>query len=163
MSKWYCGIQFNSIICWAIYGGIPFKFLYVQENTSLNFFRSSISWSKTTSSSAEFTFTYYIFSLVPKLFLVDCSSSITIQPTMVKSCTHFQTCVSLMIISPTSRWKKNLSRCCLTMSGGITRLIAKTHIGSTCCFGTSFVILRSGIWIGLETSSICRYFYGSYW
>jgi hypothetical protein len=61
-----------------------------------------------------------------------------------------------MIISPTSKWKKVLGRCCLIVSGGITRLIRltiKIHISST-CFGIGFVILKFGMQIHLETNSI---------
>ncbi len=136
----------NSILCWTISNGIPFKSLYVQANTYLNSFRSSINYSMTIGSSAKFTFTCYTFSLVPKLTLVNYSSSLTVQPAMVRSCIHSWIGVSSMIISRTSRWKKVLSRCCLTVSNGITKLIGKTHnIGSICCFGTNFIILKFGM------------------
>jgi len=88
------------------------------------------------------------------LILVNCFSLVTIQPTMVKSYTCSWTSVSLMIISPTSRWKKVSCRCCLTMSGGVAKLIAKIHIGSMGCFGTSFVILKSSVHAYFKNSSI---------
>jgi len=47
-----------------------------------------------------------------------------------------------MIIFPTFRWKKVLGLCCLIVSGGVIRLITKTHIGSTCCFGTDSIIQK---------------------
>ncbi len=40
------------------------------------------------------------------------------------------------------------------MSGGVAKLIAKTHIGSIGCFGTTFAILKSSVHAYLETSSI---------
>jgi hypothetical protein len=40
------------------------------------------------------------------------------------------------------------------MLGGIVRLIAKTHIGSTCCLGTNFVVLKYVIKSDLRTSLV---------
>jgi hypothetical protein len=58
-----------------------------------------------------------------------------------------------MIISPTSGWKK-ISCSCFIVSGGITRLVAKTHNNSTSCYGTRSIILRFGICTGFETYSL---------
>ncbi len=141
----------NSTLCWAISNGIPFKSLYIQANTSLNSFRSSINCSMTTGSSVKFTFTYYTFSLVPKLTLVSYSSLVTIELAMVRSCIHFRVGVSSMIISLTSKWKKVLGKCCLIVSSGIAKLTYKTHnIGSIGCFGTDSIILKFGMYTSLE-------------
>ncbi len=144
----------NSILCQAISSGIPFKSFYVQTNTPLSSLRSSISCYVTTGSNAEFIFTYYTFSLVPKFILVSCSSLVAIQFVMVRSYTRFWASVSSMIISPTFGWNFFSSRCCSTILGGITRLIAKTHNGSTRCFGIGSTILRFGMKIGLVIGSI---------
>jgi hypothetical protein len=104
MSKWYYGSDW--IWCWIIFGGILFKSIYVQANTFLSSFKSSISWFVTTNSSVELTFTCCTFSLVPKLILVNCSSSIIVQPTMVGSYICSWVGVWAIIISPTSGWKK---------------------------------------------------------
>jgi len=128
--------------------------LYVHVKTSLNSFRSLINYYMTTNLNETFTFTCCTFSLVPKLTLVSCSSLVIIQSIMVRSCIHSQTSVSSIIISPTSGWKKVSSRCYLTMSSGIAKLTTKTHTNSTCCFGTSFVILISNMKTGLEIDSI---------
>ncbi len=109
-------------------------------------------------------FTCCTFSLVPKLTLVSYSFSLIIQPTMVKSCIHFWASISLMIISPTSGWKKVSSRCCLMVLGGIFKLTTKTHRNSIGCFEIGYVILRSSMQTSLETNSIwVGTFYGSYW
>jgi hypothetical protein len=59
-----------------------------------------------------------------------------------------------MIISPTFGWKKVSGKCCLIISGGIVRLITKTHTSLTCCFGIDFAILKFGMQIGLESGLI---------
>jgi hypothetical protein len=142
----------NSIMCWTIYNGITFRSLFVHAKMSLNSFKSSISCDKW--SSEIFTFTCYTFSLVPKLILVNYSSSITIQLTMVTCCIHYWASVSSMIISPTFGWKKVIGRCCLTMSGNIAKLIAKTHTNSTCYFRTNFAILKFGMHVDLKINSV---------
>ncbi len=125
------------------------------RKTSLNYFKSSISYYVITSSNETFIFTCCKLSLVPKLTLISCSSLVTIQQAMVKSCIHSQTCVPSMIIFPIFKWKKVLSKCCLTILGGITKLIAKAHICSICCFGSCFAILIFGMWFDFKTSVMC--------
>jgi hypothetical protein len=86
--------------------------------------------------------------------LVSCSSLVTIQLAMVRSCTCSSTRVSSTIISPTFGWKKVLGRCCFIVWRRIARLIAKTHNELTCCFGIGSAILKFGIWTSFETNSI---------
>jgi hypothetical protein len=50
-----------------------------------------------------------------------------------------------MIIFIISKWKKVLSKCCLTILKGIARLITKTQTNSTGCFGTSFAYMLYGV------------------
>jgi hypothetical protein len=88
---------------------------------------------------AILTFTCCTFSLVPKLTLVSYSSSMIIQPTIVRSYIHSQISISSMIISPTFGWKKVSGRSCLIMSSGITKLTTKTHTSSTCHFGIDLI------------------------
>jgi hypothetical protein len=143
----------NSILCWAILGGINFRSMHVQANTSLNSFRTSINCFVITNYSVVFIFTYCTFSLVLKLTLVGCSFLMTIKPTMVRSCIHSLTSVSSMIISPTFGWKKVSNRCCLILLGGIVKLTSKTHIDSIGCFGTNYTILRFAMQIALKLDS----------
>jgi hypothetical protein len=46
------------------------------------------------------------------------------------------------------------SKHCLTILGGITRLIVKTHTSSTCCLGIGSTIQKFGMKIGLVVGSI---------
>ncbi len=59
-----------------------------------------------------------------------------------------------MIIFITFKWKKVLGKCCLTILGGITRLITQTQTSLVGCFGTNFAILKYVILSGLETGSV---------
>jgi hypothetical protein len=59
-----------------------------------------------------------------------------------------------MIIFPTSRWKNVSSKCCFTISDGITKLTCKTHNSSTNVFGTYSTISMSDMWFNLEISSV---------
>ncbi len=142
---------FDSILCWTISSGMPSSSLCMSKKIHLWILLKAQSTSVTNSSSVEFTFTSCTFSLVPKLIFVKYSSSVTVQLAMVKFYICFQVSVSTMIISPTFGWKKVSNNYCLTISRNITRL---THTGSTSYFLTKFTILRFGIWISLETSSI---------
>lgn len=103
-------------------------------------------------SNEVFTFICCTFSLMHILTLANYSSSIVVQPIMVKFCMHSQVGVSSMIISPTFGWKKVSSKCYLTISCGIIRLITKTNIDSMGCFGTCSIILKSGMQSNLETN-----------
>ncbi len=148
----------SSIWCWTIYVGIPFRSLYVQANTSLNSFKSLINWSVITNLSAKFSFTCCTFSLVPKLTLVNYSSSIIVQLAMVRSYTRSRACVSSIIISPTFAWKKVSSKWYLTMLGGIANFTTNKSIDLTSCFRTSFIVTifstqsiigMGSLWIGI--------------
>ncbi len=128
----------------------------------MNSFKSLVNWFVTIHLTTKFICACYRFSLVPKLTLVNCSSSITIQLAMVRSCTHSWTCVSSTIIFLTFRWKKPLGKCCLTMLSGIINFTTNTSIGLIGCFKTNFAMIIFGIIHCRNMFNMSRYYYGSY-
>ncbi len=152
MSTWYYGIQFNMVL--SNLWWIPFKSSYVQANTFLNSFKSLNNWYVTIDSSVEFTFTRCTLSLAPKLILVNWSSSVIVQPTIVIFYIRSWAYVSSTIISPTSRWKKVPSKCYLIMSGGIANFTVNTPTSLTWCFGIGPTMTISGMYTSLGTSLV---------
>ncbi len=74
-----------------------------------------------------------------------------IQLVMVKSCTRSQASIALIIISPTSVWKKVSSKCCLTMLSGMVNLTTNTSTSVIGCFKTSSPMIISNMKTGLGT------------
>jgi len=61
----------------------------------------------------------YTFALKPKLILVNCSSLVTIHPTMQRFWTLIWACISSISISLTSSWKDVSSKCCWKKYQGV--------------------------------------------
>jgi len=71
-----------------------------------------------------------------------------------KSCIHSRESVSSTIISPTSRWKKVSSKCCLTVLDGINNFIVNTPTDLTGYFRICSAMTIFGMQIGLGIGSV---------
>jgi len=82
------GIEvFNSILCWVNYGGMPFRSLQVQANTSLNSLSSIWSSSIFSFVNCELTLMYYGFLSMPRFSFTSCSL-VKVQPTIWRFYTY---------------------------------------------------------------------------
>jgi len=76
----------NTILCYANFGGIPFKSLYVHAKTSLNSFKNCSNSNTLHVSNYALIFTICGSALVPKLSFINCWSLVSIHLVIYDSC-----------------------------------------------------------------------------